>query len=306
MKLKKFFEDLLAKLEYRPIQVFMRHFQSAEMDLSAIADAYYLLVTAFPLLVIAANIFPYFHINVSDLLSLMQKNHPKNIYEPASRLAVDAFSKPSTGILGFASLTAFWTMSKSLTSLQKAINKAYGVDQHRDFVISRLVGVGTGLIILFLLTFVLIFSTFSKPVLQIIVNMYDLGDTLTAWLLNLAQPVTFLTIFLGIGILYFILPNARIRKVRYVIPGTLFSTFVIGFFSNLISQYVLNRVEKMVDIKTFGSVVIFILMLWFIFLAHIMILGAILNASVQEIATGKIESRRGDIMSLIQKSKEEK
>ncbi|HEO6695504.1 TPA: YihY/virulence factor BrkB family protein, partial [Streptococcus agalactiae] len=162
------------------------------------------------------------------------------------------------------------------------------------------------LIILFLLTFVLIFSTFSKPVLQIIVNMYDLGDTLTAWLLNLAQPVTFLTIFLGIGILYFILPNARIRKVRYVIPGTLFSTFVIGFFSNLISQYVLNRVEKMVDIKTFGSVVIFILMLWFIFLAHIMILGAILNASVQEIATGKIESRRGDIMSLIQKSKEEK
>ena len=66
MKLKKFFEDLLAKLEYRPIQVFMRHFQSAEMDLSAIAVAYYLLVTAFPLLVIAANIFPYFHINVSD------------------------------------------------------------------------------------------------------------------------------------------------------------------------------------------------------------------------------------------------
>ncbi|MCD0066759.1 YihY/virulence factor BrkB family protein, partial [Streptococcus agalactiae] len=55
MKLKKFFEDLLAKLEYRPSQVFMRHFQSAEMDLSAIAVAYYLLVTAFPLLVIAAN-----------------------------------------------------------------------------------------------------------------------------------------------------------------------------------------------------------------------------------------------------------
>lgn len=53
-------------------------------------------------------------------------------------------------------------MSKSLTSLQKAINKAYGVDQHRDFVISRLVGVGTGLIILFLLTFVLIFQPFQN------------------------------------------------------------------------------------------------------------------------------------------------
>ncbi len=135
--------------------------------------------------------------------------------------------------------------------------------------------------------------------------MYDLGDTLTAWLLNLAQPVTFLTIFLGIGILYFILPNARIRKVRYVIPGTLFSTFVIGFFSNLISQYVLNRVEKMVDIKTFGSVVIFILMLWFIFLAHIMILGAILNASVQEIATGKM-NQGVEILCLLSKNPKKK
>lgn len=43
----------------------------------------------------------------------------------------------------------------------------------------------------------------------------------------------------------------------------------------------------MVDIKTFGSVVIFVLMLWFIFLAHILILGAIFNATYQELRQGK-------------------
>ena len=96
--------------------------------------------------------------------------------------------------MGVATLTAFWTMSKSLTSLQKAINKAYGVAQHRDFVIGRLVGVIGSLLILFLLTFVLIFSTFSKAVLQVINSYYDLSDTMATVILNLAQPVTVLTI----------------------------------------------------------------------------------------------------------------
>jgi len=207
--------------------------------------------------------------------------------------------------LGVATLTAFWTMSKSLTSLQKAINKAYGVVQHRDFVIGHLVGVGTGLIILFLLTFVLIFSTFSRPFLQIFVDQYDFGDTFTGLVLNLAQPVTVATIFIGILLLYFILPNVRINQIRYILPGTIFSTMVIILLSNMVSKYVLRTIERMVNLKTFGSVVIFILMVWFIFLANILIFGAIFNATYQELRCGKIESRRGDILSIIQSRKGE-
>ena len=71
----------------------------------------------------------------------MKKNLPTNLYPSVSAITIDIFSEPSGSILGVATLTAFWTMSKSLTSLQKAINKAYGVAQHRDFVIGRLVGV---------------------------------------------------------------------------------------------------------------------------------------------------------------------
>ncbi|HEK9837730.1 TPA: YihY/virulence factor BrkB family protein, partial [Streptococcus equi subsp. equi] len=68
MSIKKFLDKVISKWQYEPIQAFMRHFQSAEMDLSAIAVAYYLILTAFPLIVIAANIFPYLNIDISDLL----------------------------------------------------------------------------------------------------------------------------------------------------------------------------------------------------------------------------------------------
>lgn len=280
----------------------MRHFQSAEMDLSAIAVAYYLILTAFPLIVIAANIFPYLNIDISDLLRLMKEQLPKDIYRSASSIVVNIFSKPSGSVLGVATLTGLWTMSRSLTSLQKAFNKAYDASEHRDFLLGHLVGLLTSLLILFLLTFALIFSTFSKAAIQVLDRHYHLNDNITTLFLFLIQPVTILIIFVGLMLLYFLLPNIKIKKIRYILPGTFFTTFVMIFLSNMVGNYVVHNVERMVDIKTFGSVMIFIIMLWFIFLARILIMGAVFNATYQELSIGKLEGRSGNVVSLIKKT----
>ena len=49
---------LLDKLQWRPLQVYLRHYRSAEIDISRIAVAYYLILTVCPLIVFAANVFP--------------------------------------------------------------------------------------------------------------------------------------------------------------------------------------------------------------------------------------------------------
>lgn len=302
MSIKKFLDKVISKWQYEPIQAFMRHFQSAEMDLSAIAVAYYLILTAFPLIVIAANIFPYLNIDISDLLRLMKEQLPRDIYRSASSIVVNIFSKPSGSVLGVATLTGLWTMSRSLTSLQKAFNKAYDASEHRDFLLGHLVGLLTSLLILFLLTFALIFSTFSKAAIQVLDRHYHLNDNITTLFLFLIQPVTILIIFVGLMLLYFLLPNIKIKKIRYILPGTFFTTFVMIFLSNMVGNYVVHNVERMVDIKTFGSVMIFIIMLWFIFLARILIMGAVFNATYQELSIGKLEGRSGNVVSLIKKT----
>ncbi|MDI5952490.1 YihY/virulence factor BrkB family protein [Streptococcus equi subsp. zooepidemicus] len=302
MSIKKFLDKVISKWQYEPIQAFMRHFQSAEMDLSAIAVAYYLILTAFPLIVIAANIFPYLNIDISDLLRLMKEQLPKDIYRSASSIVVNIFSKPSGGVLGIATLTGLWTMSRSLASLQKAFNKAYDASEHRDFLLGHLVGLLTSLLILFLLTFALIFSTFSKAAIQVLDRHYHLNDNITTLFLFLIQPITILIIFIGLMLLYFLLPNIKIKKIRYILPGTFFTTFVMIFLSNMVGNYVVHNVERMVDIKTFGSVMIFIIMLWFIFLARILIMGAVFNATYQELSIGKLEGRSGNVVSLIKKT----
>ena len=291
---------LLDKLQWRPLQVYLRHYRSAEIDISTIAVAYYLILTVFPLIVIAANVFPYLNIDTTDLLKFMNEHLPKQFYAPAANVVQDIFSTPSGQLLGVASLTGFWTMIKSLSSLQKAINKVYGASEHRDAPISHIIGGFMSLVILFLLTFALMLSTIIQSVLRVINQTYPIGSKMTQLILNSIQPLSIAVVFLGMMVLYFVLPNVKIRKIRYVMPGTIFTTLVIGYLSNLFGTYVIRTLSRLVDIKLFGSIMIFVFMLWFIFLARILILGAVFNATYQELRQGELKSRRGDVITIIQ------
>ena len=291
---------LLDKLQWRPLQVYLMQYRSAEIDISTIAVAYYLILTVFPLIVIAANVFPYLNIDTTDLLKFMNEHLPKQFYAPAANVVQDIFSTPSGQLLGVASLTGFWTMIKSLSSLQKAINKVYGASEHRDVFISLIDGGFMSLVILFLLTFALMLSTIIQSVLRVITQTYPIGSKMTQFILNSIQPLSIAVVFLGMMVLYFVLPNVKIRKIRYVMPGTIFTTLVIGYLSNLFGTYVIRTLSRLVDIKLFGSIMIFVFMLWFIFLARILILGAVFNATYQELRQGELKSRRGDVITIIQ------
>lgn len=285
-------------LAWQPLQTFLSHYQSAELELSSVAVAYYLMLTVFPLLIIVANIFPYLPINLSDLLNLLEENLPEQVFQMSRGIVVDIFSKPAQGVLGLATVTGLWTMTKSLSALQKAVNKVYEVSDHRDVIISHLIGFATSILILFLLTFALVLTTFSEAILQVINRHYSLGN-LADLVLLLTKPLTALLIILGLGLLYFILPNVKIKKIRYVLPGTFLTSFVILFLNNLLSVYISRQLDRLSDFKVFGSVVALVIMVWFIFLARILIMGAVLNATVQNLSQGKLESRRGDVKTLI-------
>ena len=47
MKRQGLMARLLDKLQWRPLQVYLRHYRSAEIDISTIAVAYYLILTVF-------------------------------------------------------------------------------------------------------------------------------------------------------------------------------------------------------------------------------------------------------------------
>lgn len=269
------------------------------MDLSSIAVAYYLLITIFPFFVLIANLFPYININTNQILSFLQDNLPKELYSTTAGIVISIFNNPNTGLVWISVVTSLWTMSRSMTFLQKSINKAYGVQDHRGIVLGYLFGFLSSIVVVFFLAVAILLSTFGKAVLQLIYNNFPFDRQLYNLLLNLAQPVTALVFVVALGILYYILPNVHIRKIKYILPGTFFTAFVFMTMTSLFGRYVTGTMARLENLRIFGSLAILALMLWFTVFAKVIIFGAILNASYQKKYMDEFETRDGNVINLI-------
>lgn len=285
---------------------FVEHYRASDMDLSSIAVAYYLILTMFPFLILLANIFPYLHIDTSQLLSFLSDTLPRQLYLSTTGIVRSIFDTPSSGLLWVSVVTGLWTTSRSMTFLQKAINKAYDVQEHRDFVLAHAIGVLAGVILVIFLILAIFISTFGKAVLNVIYQHWHMERSLYDALSNLTQPITFLVFLVAVGLLYFILPNVKIRRFRNVLPGTLFTSIVLIMATSLSGAYFNLAIARLEDLRFFGSVAILVVMFWFIFLAKILIIGALLNSSFQRKREGTIETRRGDVLQIIHERREKR
>lgn len=285
---------------------FVEHYKASDMDLSSIAVAYYLILTMFPFLILLANIFPYLHIDTSQLLSFLSDTLPRQLYLSTTGIVRSIFDTPSSGLLWVSVVTGLWTTSRSMTFLQKAINKAYDVQEHRDFVLAHAIGVLAGVILVIFLILAIFISTFGKAVLNVIYQHWHMERSLYDALSNLTQPITFLVFLVAVGLLYFILPNVKIRRFRNVLPGTLFTSIVLIMATSLSGAYFNLAIARLEDLRFFGSVAILVVMFWFIFLAKILIIGALLNSSFQRKREGTIETRRGDVLQIIHERREKR
>ncbi|MFX4023027.1 YihY/virulence factor BrkB family protein, partial [Streptococcus suis] len=79
-------------------------------------------------------------------------------------------------------------------------------------------------------------------------------------LLSQTQLVGLLALFAAWGMLYFFLPNVRIKKVRYVVPGTLFVLLTMTSIGKLFSIYVENYANKLLDFRIVTAVVFLVFM----------------------------------------------
>ena len=71
----------------------------------------------------------------------------------------------------------------------------------------------------------------------------------------------------------------------------------------LFSLYLDNYANRIFDFRSATAVIFLVFMVWFIFMAQILIIGAVVNASVHKLKLGDIQSRDGDIVSIFKRAK---
>ena len=237
-------------------KTFLSLYMSADMDITGVAVAYYIIVSVFPALMLLASLLPYFQFNVSQILTILKDLFPKQIYPTVANLVSTALTQPSTSWLGISIITTLWAISRSMSALQKAFNKAYGVEEHRDFIISHIVGIFLGIGLQLIIILSVLVLAFGKTVLQTLQRFLDLDHATYLELANQTTPIIYMALFLALLMLYFFLPNVRIKKIRFVLPGAIFVMVVMGTIGNLFAIYVNAYADRLMDFRFVTSVVI--------------------------------------------------
>lgn len=282
---------------------FLSLYMSADLDITSVAVAYYILISAFPVLMLMASLLPYFQFDVNQILLFLEDVFPEQLYPTVSRMVSAVLTKPSSSWLGVSIVTTLWTISRSMAALQKAVNKAYGVTEHRDFIISHIVGVFLGIGLQLIITFSVLMIAFGNSVLQALGQLIEFDHGFFMKLANQTTPAVYASLFLALIMLYFFLPNVRIKKIRFVLPGVVFVLIIMGTVGHLFSRYVDAYVLRLMDFRFVTSVIILVLMLWFVFMANILITGAVLNATVQSLFVDEFYTRDGDVVSILNRIK---
>ena len=277
-------KKLWKQLNDRPLlKAFLHYYQASDSELTSVAVAYYWLISIFPLLMIVVNILPYFQIPVSNFLLTIKEFLPDTIYEVVAKIAREVLTQPSTGLLSFAILSALWTFSKSMDFLQKAFNKAYGVAKNRGIISHQLMSllVSFGLQILFALA--LFLSMFGHMLLDFLKSHWQVEGSILSYLQDFTGPLIYALLFAILIMLYYFLPNVKVTRIRYILPGSAFVVLTIVSLLNIFSVYFNNYVNYLVDVRFFSSIIVVVMMFWFILIAKILIIGAVINASVQSL-----------------------
>lgn len=278
--MKKWWKELI---DSSFLKAFLHYYQKSDSELTSVAVAYYWLISIFPLLLVVVNILPYFQIPVSNFLKVVNEFLPDTVYDVVAKIITEVLTQPSTGLLSFAVLSALWTFSKSMNFLQKAFNKAYGVAKNRGMISHQLMSlfVSFGLQILFALA--LFLSVFGRMLLNLIKSYWKSDSPIFDYLQDLTGPLVYALIFAILVMLYYFLPNVKVPRIRYVLPGSIFVLLTLVLILNIFSASVNNYINNLVDVRFVSSIIFVVTMFWFILLAKILIIGAVINASVQSL-----------------------
>ncbi|HAO6398765.1 TPA: YihY/virulence factor BrkB family protein [Listeria monocytogenes] len=239
--------------------------------------AYYMLFSIFPMLLIAATLLAYLHIDKDSVFNMIKEFAPDQIMDFLEENLNNLLTQKNGGLLSIGIIATLWSASNGMNAVMKSLNKAYGVTNKRNYVVQRLLSMFFTLAMLATVGATLLLLVFGQQIGMFLINHLNFSEDFLSFWNNLRWTVTLIVIFVVFTFLYWVAPNRRSTLIS-VLPGALFST--IGWtVASLGFAYYVNNFGNYS--ATYGSIgVIIILMLWFYLTGIILMIGGELNATL--------------------------
>jgi len=258
-----------------------------EDDLSSLAAAlaYRFFLALFPFFIFLAALAGFVtHIfdiqNPTDrIINTIGDTLPSDVTSVLRTQLEGVVNSRNAALLSVGLVGTLWAASSGVGSLMKAMNRAYGVRETRPALERYALALGltafAGLMIVVAFLVLVVWQASGTK----IADKMGLGGVAAALLPLVRWPVAIVVILLASGIVYRVAPNARL-SFRRILPGTVLFTAVWLVGTELFGLYVSHFASYNSTYGTLGGVVI--LLVWFYLTAFILLVGAELNAVLEQ------------------------
>lgn len=254
-------------------------FRIKDDDISGMAaqSTYFLILSIFPLLIFILSILRFTPVSETELIQSLTTIMPGGTSDLVINTVNEVISSSSATVLSVGMLATLWSASKGSNALIKGINKAYDVEENRNFLQVKGIAILTTLGIPLLVISSFLFLVLGENIGVFIFERLGFSDYfLKLWtLVRFIFPIVAMVIFFSIFFKF--APNRRL-KFKDVIWGACFSSAGWILISLGFSFYVSNFGNYSRIYGSLGSIIV--LLLWLYISSMIIMLGGELNATL--------------------------
>jgi membrane protein len=260
-------------------------YQKDEMSQRAAALTYFALLSLFPALLVGVAVLGVFG---QEGLVTDAANYLKDAGAPPE--TVDAVTKSlesaqrqrgtAVGALVIGLVTALYGASGAFGSVGSALNQVRRVEEERGFVSHKLQNLAWTIVLLALSLITTVLLFLGGGIADDLLGKIGLGDTFATVWAYARWPAALLSAMLIYAIVYYAAPDVEVRHWRYITPGAVFGVTAWILASVLFFFYVSKFASYSATYGAFAAVVI--LLIWLYLTSSVLLLGAELNAVVDQ------------------------
>lgn len=236
---------------------------------------YSLLLAIFPFIIFLFSLVGFMNLDQQAILSQMEKFLPTSAFELLSGVITEVTTKQSGALLSISILTAIWSAAGGFKAFMQAMNNVMNLQEDRSFLKINLNAVINVILLAVGIVGSLIMMIFAQPIISTIERLVPQVQIAGKGLDIIAMIIPMVFLFILFLLFYIFIP-ARNVKVKYALPGAIFSTIAFLLVSLGFKFYVntINDYNKFYG--SLGTVVV--LMFWFLLLSMIMVIGGEVNS----------------------------
>lgn len=252
----------------------MIHLSNDHIDAFSAKAAFFIMMSFFPFLMFVLNFIKVFAVYdvLMDILS--QDVFPGALNHMLISVINEISQKASGALLSVSALLLLWSSSTGMLSVSRGLNVIYRKNETRNYFILRAISCFYTVLMAALLGVMLIIMVFGNRIMELIFTSFPKLKDVAVVIMSLRTAAALVILIVFFTFVYSVTPNGR-NKIKYQLPGAVFSAAGWLIFSYLFSYYIDNFSNYS---YIYGSLTaILLLMLWLYFCMYIMFIGAELN-----------------------------